>query len=90
MGQVRQRDVPLHESGALKVSQTSYDYTRPYWDQIGAAIVSRHVFDMTHGWDGIPSGRLRWVPRTCGGAGSQPVLIVPIEKFVQLGCEDVR
>ena len=25
-------DVPLDESGELKVSQTSYDYTRPYWD----------------------------------------------------------
>jgi hypothetical protein len=29
-------DVPLDESGEVKVSQTSYDYTRPYWDQIGA------------------------------------------------------
>ena len=45
-------DVPLDESGALKVSQTSYDYTRPYWDQIGATIVGRHVFDITlHAWD---------------------------------------
>ena len=26
-------DVPLDESGALKVSRTSYDYVRPYWDQ---------------------------------------------------------
>src|SRR5438046_9352335 len=34
-------DVPLDESGELKVSQTSYDYTRPYWDQIGATIVGR-------------------------------------------------
>ena len=47
-------DVPLDESGVLKVSQTSYDYTRPYWDQIGATIVGRHVFDMTDGWDGKP------------------------------------
>jgi len=47
-------DVPLDESGVLKVSQTSYDYIRPYWDQIGATIVGRHVFDMTHGWDGTP------------------------------------
>ena len=45
-------DVPLDESGVLKVSQTSYDYTRPYWNQIGATIVGRHVFDMTDGWDG--------------------------------------
>jgi dihydrofolate reductase len=49
-------DVPLDESGALKVSQTSYDYTRPYWDRIGATIVGRHVFDMTNGWDGTPPG----------------------------------
>jgi dihydrofolate reductase len=49
-------DVPLDESGVLKVSQTSYDYVRPYWDQIGATIVGRHVFDMTNGWDGTPPG----------------------------------
>ena len=49
-------DVPLDESGEVKVSQTSYDYTRPYWDQIGATVVGRHVFDMTDGWDGKPPG----------------------------------
>jgi hypothetical protein len=37
-------DVPLDESGEVKVSQTSYDYTRPYWDQIGVTVVGRHVF----------------------------------------------
>ncbi|MFI6798323.1 hypothetical protein [Streptosporangium canum] len=42
-------DVPLDESGELKVSQTSYDYTRAYWDQIGVTIVGRHVFDLTFG-----------------------------------------
>ena len=49
-------DVPLDESGELKVSQTSYEYIRPYWDQIGATVVGRHVFDMTNGWDGQPPG----------------------------------
>ena len=49
-------DVPLDESGELKVSQVSYDYTRAYWDQIGATIVGRHVFDMTDGWDGSLGG----------------------------------
>src|SRR5699024_4258101 len=49
-------DVPLDESGTLKVSQPSYDYTRPYWDQIGATIVGRHVFDITNGWEGSPPG----------------------------------
>lgn len=49
-------DVPLDESGAVKVSQPSYDYTRPYWDQIGTTVVGRHVFDLTDGWDGKPPG----------------------------------
>ncbi|HEX6356525.1 dihydrofolate reductase family protein [Actinophytocola sp.] len=47
-------DVPLNESGELKVSQVSYDYIRAYWDQIGVTIAGRHVFDMTDGWDGTP------------------------------------
>ena len=47
-------DVPLDESGELLVSQTSYDYIRPYWDQIGVTLVGRHVFDLTDGWDGKP------------------------------------
>ena len=49
-------DVPLDDSGALKVSQVSYDYTRAYWDQIGATIVGRRVFDLTDGWGGTPPG----------------------------------
>jgi dihydrofolate reductase len=44
----------LDESGALRVSQVSYDYVRPYWDRIGVTIVGRHVFDLTDGWDGTP------------------------------------
>ena len=47
-------DVPLDDSGVLKVSQASYDHTRPYWDQIGVTLVGRHVFDLTAGWDGQP------------------------------------
>ncbi len=47
-------DVPLDDSGVLKVSQASYDYVRPYWDGIGVTIVGRHVFDLTDGWDGVP------------------------------------
>ncbi|ODB72632.1 MULTISPECIES: dihydrofolate reductase family protein [Micromonospora] len=47
-------DVPLDDSGALRVSQTSHDYIRPYWDQIGVTVVGRHVFDLTDGWDGTP------------------------------------
>lgn len=49
-------DVPLDASGQLKVSRTSYDYIRPYWDQIAVTVVGRHVFDITNGWDGTPPG----------------------------------
>ncbi|KLL94762.1 dihydrofolate reductase, partial [Rhodococcus sp. IITR03] len=50
-------DVPLDDSGFVKVSRTSYDYIRPYWDEIGVTIAGRHVFDMTDGWDGeLPAG----------------------------------
>jgi len=47
-------DVPLDDSGVLKVSQASYDYTRPYWDSIAVTIAGRDVFDQTDGWDGVP------------------------------------
>lgn len=47
-------DVALDDSGVLKVSQASYDYTRAYWDAIAVTIAGRHVFDMTDGWDGVP------------------------------------
>ncbi|MGP4102525.1 dihydrofolate reductase family protein [Nonomuraea sp. KM90] len=54
-------DVPLDESGQIKVSQASYDYTRSYWDEIGVTIVGRHVFDMTNGWGGKPPGGIAHV-----------------------------
>ena len=47
-------DVPLDDSGVLKVSQASFDYVRPYWDEVGVTIAGRHAFDITDGWDGTP------------------------------------
>ncbi len=47
-------EVPLDESDALKVSPASYDYIRPYWDEIAVTVAGRHVFDITDGWDGTP------------------------------------
>jgi dihydrofolate reductase len=47
-------DIPLDDSGYVKVTQTSYDHTRPYWDEIGVTIAGRRVFDLTDGWDGKP------------------------------------
>ena len=47
-------DVPLDDGGVLKVSQASFDYVRPYWDEVGVTIAGRHAFDITDGWDGTP------------------------------------
>lgn len=49
-------EVPLDPSGFLKVSQQTFDYIRPYWDQIGVTVVGRHVFDLSGGWGGEPPG----------------------------------
>jgi dihydrofolate reductase len=54
-------DVPLDESGQVKVSQASYDYTRAYWDELGATLVGRHLFDLTSGWGGTPPGGVEHV-----------------------------
>ncbi|GAA3535766.1 dihydrofolate reductase family protein [Nonomuraea rosea] len=54
-------DVPLDEAGGVKVSQASYDYTRPYWDEIGVTVVGRHVFDLTNGWGGTPPGGIPYL-----------------------------
>ena len=67
-------DVPLDDSGVLKVSQTSYDHIRPYWDQVGVSIAGRHVFDITDGWDGKPPSGIDHVvvvdaPAGAGGLG---------------------
>jgi len=47
-------DVPLDESGVLKVSQASHEYVSAYWSEIGVTICGRRVFDLTDGWDGTP------------------------------------
>jgi dihydrofolate reductase len=47
-------DVPLDDSGVIKVSQASADYTKAYWAQIGVTVCGRHTFDLTDGWGGEP------------------------------------
>jgi hypothetical protein len=42
-------DVPLDDSGEGEGVAGVLRLTRPYWDQIGATIVGRHVFDITDG-----------------------------------------
>ncbi len=40
-------DVPPDDSGVLRVSQASHDYTRPYWDRIGSGRRSSVVTSST-------------------------------------------
>ena len=54
-------DVPLDDSGHLKVSQASYDHTRAYWDELAVTIAGRHVFDLTDGWEGNPPAGIEHV-----------------------------
>lgn len=40
--------------GAGKISQSSYDYVTPFWDNIDVILIGRHLFDFTNGWEGKP------------------------------------
>jgi dihydrofolate reductase len=39
----------------FRVSRTSADYVRPFWDAINVTVIGRHLFDTTNGWDGKPA-----------------------------------
>lgn len=54
-------EVPLVEDEDLernhapfRLGRRSYEYTRPFWDSIGAMIQGRHLFDITNGWEASP------------------------------------
>ncbi|MBJ8348296.1 dihydrofolate reductase family protein [Antrihabitans sp. YC2-6] len=37
------------------VSRASADYMNETWPQVGAAVIGRHLFDLTNGWHGRPA-----------------------------------
>lgn len=39
----------------FRVSAASADYLRAMWGRIGAAVIGRHLFDLTNGWGGRPA-----------------------------------
>src|SRR6478735_8854355 len=53
-------DRPLFDSGdgavhpAMSISDRSYGYVKPFWDSITCAVVGRHLFDLTNGWEAKP------------------------------------
>lgn len=42
------------EHPRMAISERSYDYVRGLWDSIGCAVVGRHLFDLTNGWEASP------------------------------------
>jgi dihydrofolate reductase len=53
-------DRPLFEDDgssvhpSMSVSDRSYAYVKPFWDSITCAVVGRHLFDLTNGWEAKP------------------------------------
>jgi dihydrofolate reductase len=42
-------------SRAFHVSPATAEYVRPIWNNIGAVVIGRHLFDLTDGWGGVPA-----------------------------------
>jgi len=40
--------------GGMRISESSWDYVRPFWENVAVTVVGRHLFDMTNGWEGVP------------------------------------
>jgi dihydrofolate reductase len=71
----------------FQVSRTSYDYVQPFWDSCGAIVIGRHLFDLTNGWNGVPSvgdrvfvvtheAPVDWVPSEALSAQDAPFTFV--------------
>ncbi len=47
-------DVRVTPGGEMAMSQASYEYVRPIWDEIRCMVIGRHLFDLMDGWHGRP------------------------------------
>lgn len=47
-------DIPLDDSGTMKISQASAPYVKGMWASIGSMVIGRHLFDITNGWEASP------------------------------------
>jgi dihydrofolate reductase len=39
---------------SMSISARSHGYVKPFWDSIRCAVVGRHLFDLTNGWEAKP------------------------------------
>lgn len=92
-------DVPLEDedehhlpTSPFRLSKTSYDYTRPMWDSIGATIMGRHLFDITNGWEAKPPAgeHLLVVSHRPKPDGWHPEADVPFFDDVTAAVEDAK
>jgi dihydrofolate reductase len=42
-------------SRTFHVSPATAEYTKPIWNNIGAVVIGRRLFDLTDGWGGVPA-----------------------------------
>lgn len=47
------------QGSPFRVSAASVDYVRGMWSRQKVAVMGRHLFDLTNGWDGHPRERPR-------------------------------
>jgi dihydrofolate reductase len=72
----------------LHVSETTAGLLRQAVDRVGAAVVGRRLYDLTHGWGGHPAGDVPMVVLTHQAPADWPRDGVPIE-FVSGATEAV-
>lgn len=46
-------DVPVL-GGGMKISRASWEYVRPFWEDVSVTVTGRRLFDITNGWEGTP------------------------------------
>ena len=44
-----------HGAWVFHVSETSARHVQPWWDACRAVVMGRRLFDITNGWNGVPS-----------------------------------
>ncbi|GAA3812138.1 dihydrofolate reductase family protein [Nocardioides panacisoli] len=47
-------DRPIYDDASFRVGAASIDYVKGMWDDIGAIIQGRRLFDQTNGWEARP------------------------------------
>ena len=76
----------------MSISDRSFGYVKPFWDSIRCAVVGRHLFDLTNGWEAKPPAceNLVVVSHRPKPDGWHPEAHVPFVDDVRQGIETAR